>query len=116
VIVAVALPFKIWLGQRGDIAALQAQTHRTELRLGRLNAQDKRWQEPSYIESQARRRLHYVLPGQTTHIVLGRSDHSGPTNGAEQQPAATVGPWYSQFWKSVQMAGDGAAAKSGHAD
>jgi hypothetical protein len=104
VMVAVALPFKIWLGQRGDIASLAAQTRQTEVQLGRLNAQDKRWQSPAYVESQARKRLHYSLPGQTTHIVLGRPDRGTPS-GASRHPAVVTGPWYSQFWQSVEAAG-----------
>jgi hypothetical protein len=111
VIVAVAVPFKIWLGQRGDIASLRAQTQQTELRLGKLTAQDKRWQQPSYIESQAHQRLHYVLPGQTSHIVLGRSTHSAKATAAHHQAAAATGPWYSEFWNSVQTAGKAAASK-----
>jgi hypothetical protein len=111
VIVAVAVPFKIWLGQRSDIASLRAQTQQTELQLGKLNAQDKRWQQPSYIESQAHQRLHYVLPGQTSHIVLGKSSHRSKSAAAHRQAAATTGPWYSQFWSSVQTAGKAAVSK-----
>lgn len=113
VIVAVAVPFKIWLGQRSDIASLQAQTRQTELKLGKLNAQDKQWQQPAYVESQARQRLHYVLPGQKTYVVLGR--HGSQAGAARHQASATTAPWYSQFWQSVQTAGKAPATKSGHA-
>jgi cell division protein FtsB len=111
VIVAVAVPFKIWLGQRSDIASLRAQTQQTELRLGKLSAQDKRWQQPKYIESQAHHRLHYVLPGDTSHIVLGRSSHSVKAAAARHRATVATGPWYSQFWSSVQTAGKAAVSK-----
>jgi cell division protein FtsB len=111
VIVAVAVPFKIWLGQRGDIASLTAQTRQTQLKLARLNAQDKQWQQPGYVESQARQRLHYVLPGQKTYIVLGRSSHRSQAAAARHHAALTTGPWYSQFWQSVQTAGKATATK-----
>lgn len=110
VMVAVALPFKIWLGQRGDIASLTAQTRQTELQLGRLNAQDKRWQDPAYIEAQARRRLHYTMPGETTHIVLGRPSGGAQAAASRHHPVAT-GPWYSQFWQSIETAGKSTAGK-----
>jgi crotonobetainyl-CoA:carnitine CoA-transferase CaiB-like acyl-CoA transferase len=104
VMVAIALPLKIWLGQRGDIASLAAQTRQAEVTLQHLNAQDKRWQNPGYVESQARKRLHYTLPGQTSRVRLG------PAKGAAQAAAnrpdpATTGPWYAQFWQSLEMAG-----------
>jgi cell division protein FtsB len=110
VVLAVAVPFKIWLGQRGDIASLTAQTRQTELRLSKLNAQDKRWQQPSYIEAQARHRLHYTMPGQKTHIVLGRPDR-GRAAATKRRAATSTAAWYSQFWQSVQSAGLPATTK-----
>jgi cell division protein FtsB len=106
VIVAVALPLKIWLGQRGDIASLAAKTQRTQTRLDQLRAADKQWQNPAYVEAQARTRLHYVLPGQKTYVVLGKPTH-GPGSAAakHRRTSAVTGPWYSQFWDSVQSAG-----------
>jgi cell division protein FtsB len=111
VMVAVALPLKIWLGQRGDIATLNAQAQRTEVKLGQLNAQDKQWQDPGYVEQQARSRLHYVLPGQKTYVVLGRSTHEAKAAAARHHAAVVAGPWYSQFWQSVDTAGAVPAAK-----
>ncbi|HEX3823799.1 MAG TPA: hypothetical protein VHV79_04975 [Mycobacteriales bacterium] len=116
VIVAVAVPFKIWLGQRSDISALRVQTQQTEQRLSKLNAQDKRWQQPSYIASQAHQRLHYVLPGHTSHVVLGRSDAAVKASVARQHATATAGPWYSQLWQSIQVAGNASPTKSGHTE
>jgi hypothetical protein len=111
VMVAVALPLKIWLGQRGDIASLVAQTHQTQVHLDQLTAQDKRWQNPAYVESQARKRLHYSLPGQQTHVLLGRP--SGAGHPAAVQPhSVAAGPWYSQFWQSIETAGNPTTGKA----
>jgi cell division protein FtsB len=109
VMVAVALPLKIWLGQRSDIASLVAQTQKTERHLHQLAAQDKRWNDPGYVESQARERLHYVLPGEKTYIVLG-SGHASGARTAKQHAATNDQPWYSQFWQSDQTAGAPPAA------
>ena len=102
--VAVALPLKIWLGQRGDIAQLTAQTRQTETQLAQLNAEHKRWHDPGYVESQARQRLHLVVPGQKTYVVLGKG-HSARAAATPQRTAAATGPWYSQFWQSERAAG-----------
>jgi hypothetical protein len=111
VMVAVALPFKIWLGQRGDIASLAAQTRQTEVNLSRLNAQDRKWQSPAYVESQARQRLHYALPGQKTHVVLGQGNRA-PQTGVNRHPAVVTTTWYSQFWQSVETAGKSTAGSA----
>jgi cell division protein FtsB len=105
VMVAVALPLKIWLGQRGDIASLVAQTHQTQVHLDQLTAKDKKWQNPAYVESQARKRLHYSMPGVQTHILLGRRTDTARTSAVRSQ-TVTAGPWYSQFWASIETAGD----------
>jgi hypothetical protein len=102
--IAVALPLKLWLGQRGDIARLTTQTHRTQARLSQLNAEHRRWHNPAYVEAQARQRLHYVLPGQKSYIVLGK-DHRTRVAVARHRAVAAAGPWYSQFWASDQAAG-----------
>ncbi len=104
VMVAVALPLKIWLGQRSDIASLVSQTQQAQAQLGRLNAQDRRWQNPAYIESQARKRLHYTMPGRTSRVVLGKTNTSRHPAAGHGVVVSTV-PWYSQFWKSVETAG-----------
>jgi hypothetical protein len=104
VMVAVALPFKVWLGQRGQIASLTAQTHQAESHLRQLNAQANKWQDPAYVESEAQKRLHYALPGHDERIHLGGKAQLGSTMPAHG-PAGAGGPWYSVFWRSVQAAG-----------
>jgi hypothetical protein len=110
VMVAVALPFKIWLGQRGDIASLVSQTRQTQARLDRLTAQDQKWQNPAYVEAQAKRRLHYAMPGEKTRILLGQPTRETATV-AKTHPAVVTGPWYSQLWQSVEAAGKEPASK-----
>jgi cell division protein FtsB len=110
VMLAVALPLKIWLGQRGDISSLNSQIAKQNARIAALNAQDKRWNSPGYIEQQARQRLHFTMPGEKSYIVLGRGHNLKPTT-AKQKSAAASGAWYSQFWQSVNGAGASSSGK-----
>ncbi len=104
VMVAVALPFKIWLGQRSGINSLNAQIRTEQQRLAQLQTQHKRWTDPGYVEQQAQQRLHYVLPGHKTYVVLGKpSRKAGRT--VHTAAAAGNGPWYSTLWQSMQSAG-----------
>jgi cell division protein FtsB len=111
VMVAVAVPLKIWFGQRNDIASLTAQTQQTQQRLNRLNAEHKRWQDPGYVEAQARQRLHLALPGQKTYVVLGKAGHNAKAGSRRAQTVSLNGPWYSAFWQSVQTAGKSTSSK-----
>jgi cell division protein FtsB len=110
VTLAVALPFKIWLGQRNDITSLSAQTRQTQQQITALRAQHKRWQKPSYVEQQARQRLHLVMPGQKTYVVLGNKATHNSRSTATTTAASTL-PWYAQLWSSVRAAGAAAPAK-----
>jgi hypothetical protein len=115
-IIAVALPFKVWLSQRGSLDSLNSQIEQAQERVAKLTAQDQKWDDPEYVAAQARKRLHYVMPGEKNRIVLGPK----PTHVQKEiataiahpaAPPASDGPWYSQLWQSMQTAG--AAAASG---
>jgi cell division protein FtsB len=110
VIVAIALPFKIWLSQRGDITSLNRQITQAQSQVSKLNSKDQLWSDPSYVEQQAQQRLHYVMPGESNTVVL--TPHKSHASKALAQaiahpaaPPASGGPWYTQLWKSMQTAG-----------
>ena len=95
----------MWLGQRGQISSLQAQTREQERQVAQLRQQAQRWSDPAYVEQQARLRLHYAMPGEKTYVVLGKPPvHRKPTSTATTGPALQ-GPWYSRLWQSVEAAG-----------
>ena len=50
-----------------------------------LNDEVARWEDPAYIETQARERLYYVLPGDVSYLVVG---DAGATVGEEQAPVS----------------------------
>lgn len=112
VALALALPFKVWVAQRGQIASLQAQTREQEHRVAALKQQQQRWQDPAYVEQQARLRLHYAMPGEKTYVVLGKpKKHHKAAPTAPAEPTLS-GPWYSRLWQSVEDAGKGTSPTS----
>ena len=105
VALALALPFKVWLGQRGQISALQAQTHQQEKQVADLQQQAQRWNDPAYVEQQARLRLHYAMPGEKTYVVLGKPRAHHKANATATTQPTLRGPWYSRLWQSLEAAG-----------
>jgi cell division protein FtsB len=105
VALAIALPFKIWLAQRGEISSLQAQTRVQQQHVAALQRQQQQWQDPAYVEQQARVRLHYVKPGEKEYVVLGRPRPKPAPGSRPATGSAVVGPWYSRLWQTVQLAG-----------
>ena len=105
VALALALPFKVWLGQRGQISSLQAQTRQQEQQVAQLQQQAQRWNDPAYIEQQARLRLHYAMPGEKTYVVHGKPPAHHKAKTPTTTGPALQGPWYSRLWQSVEAAG-----------
>ena len=104
-LVSAALPLREFLAQRGDIGEMRAQQAATRERVAGLQAEKLRLADPAYVAAEARRRLHYVLPGETAYVVLQPSPAP-----ASDSPVRAAAPWYSQLWGSVQAADEPAPA------
>ena len=101
-----APPVKNYFTQRAQISALESQLHSDHVALDEARKQLTLWQDPNYIKSQARERLHFVLPGERQYIVTG-------VDGDKSSAATTdvVGnlpegqPWYTRMIASITEAG-----------
>jgi cell division protein FtsB len=101
-----------YVGQQGDIAALQDKVAGQQQDVAALKAEQERWRDPAYVEQQARQRLKFVKPGERSYTVLdpepsGATRDPVPTVVDEKAPAL---PWYATVWKSTQTA-DAPAAR-----
>jgi cell division protein FtsB len=101
-----APPIKSYFVQRAQISALQSQLKSDNAALDAARKELTLWQDPDYIKSQARERLHFVLPGERQYIVTGTKD--GPTlpdttKVVSQLPEGA--PWYTKLIASVTESG-----------
>lgn len=108
--VTLAPPTQHYFAQRAQISALEASVVSNRARLMEARAELQRWRDPEYIKSQARTRLHFVLPGEREYIVLGTRDEVSSTNEAaaainEDFPLGV--PWYSRIISSITSVGIG---------
>ena len=103
---AIAPPIKHFFTQRAQINALRAQVSSDQAELLEAKRELERWKDPNYIKSQARERLHFVLPGERQYIVTrveGEDSTASTTKVADQLPADQ--PWYSKLIASITEAG-----------
>ena len=101
-----APPIKNYFTQRAQISALKSQVESDRTALQKARAELSAWQDPDYIKSQARERLHFVMPGERQYIVTGTDiTKSQPqtTQIAGQLPAGA--PWYTKIIASVTESG-----------
>jgi cell division protein FtsB len=116
IVLTLAYPLREYLSQRGEIARLQQQQRDGAVAVAAMESANRRWADPEYVRSQARQRLHFVLPGETAYAVL--LPPSAPQL-SRALPLGTVadpsGAWYARLWSSVAAAGVAPGAALGSA-
>ncbi|MFF2811516.1 septum formation initiator family protein [Streptomyces sp. NPDC058000] len=110
-VVALAYPIRQYISQRSDISDQRRKAQDAAAALDRLRDEKARWQDPAYVQQQARRHLHYIMPGETGYIV---QDGSGVRAAPKAAKAAQL-PWYDKLWESVDRADTAHAAGTAHA-
>jgi cell division protein FtsB len=101
-----APPIKNYFTQRAQISALKSQvaTDRTALEAAR--AELELWKDPNYVKSQARERLHFVMPGERQYIVTGTKEDSTQSDSTKVVSLLPEGaPWYTRLIASVTESG-----------
>lgn len=98
-VVSAALPLRELLAQRSEISGVRTAQAATRERVSALEAERARLADPAYVASEARRRLQFVLPGETAYVIIRPT----PAPGADS-PVKASAPWYSQLWGSVRAA------------
>lgn len=102
-----APPIKNYFVQRAQINALESQLKSDNSALDSARKELLLWQDPEYVKSQARERLHFVLPGERQYIVTGSdgesSDQPAQTDVVRNLPEGQ--PWYTRMIASITEAG-----------
>lgn len=97
-----AVPVRAWFAQRAQIADLRAEVDAAQARVSDLQVAKQRWADPAFVAAEARRRLHFVLPGEVGYVTLG--------SATEAEAAAAAGasqePWYTELWGALEQADD----------
>ena len=106
-----AVPARAVLRQRAEINALRADNAAAKSRVDALAVREERLQDPAYVTSLVRERLHYVLPGEVGYVVLDPSEAPAP---ATKLTVAPVVSWSASLWAAVSTTDSaGAPARSG---
>jgi len=103
----IAPPVKNYFTQRAQISAVKAQLSADNSALQKAREELLLWQDPEYIKSQARERLHFVLPGERQYIVTDGENNpqqSGTTKIASS--LADGQPWYARLIASISETGN----------
>lgn len=110
---ALTVPLRQYVAQRGKVARLRAQQAQAQARVDALEARKRQLQDPAYVEQLARERLHFVRPGEVPYILLTPPPTPVPSKtGVPGGPGVKgTGPWYSRLWGTVESAGKAPAPR-----
>jgi len=107
-VLSLAYPTKEFLAQRGEIGRVQQEQRETAARVAALEERKRQLNDKAYVRAQARKRLQFVLPGETVYIVSSPDPAAGePTTVPSVPPVGADGSWYDRLWGTVRAA-DGA--------
>ena len=103
----IAPPVKHYFTQRAQISALKSQLSADNSALQKARQELLLWQDPEYIKTQARERLHFVLPGERQYIVTDNSTTDASNGTTKIASALTDGqPWYARLIASISETGN----------
>ncbi|MEJ7741524.1 MAG: septum formation initiator family protein [Nocardioidaceae bacterium] len=108
--VSYASSVRAWLNQRSEINAMNAEISEQQAAVAELEQTKRRWQDPAYLEAQARLRFSLVMPGETGYGVIDEdgsvlSDGGGLSEPVGERESTEQPEWWETAWGSVVEAG-----------
>jgi cell division protein FtsB len=105
-LVLLASPLNRYFQSRSDMGKAAAQLSQDTASLARLKAQQAQWGDPGYIQQQARMRLQYAMPGDTSYVVIDKGAQNEIVKTTTTSTSNTPAPgWNTKLWQSVTRAG-----------
>ena len=114
--ISYATSLRIYFAQAHEIASTNAEITERQQRIGELQGELARWGDETYVRTQARERLGWVVPGEIGYRVVDA--HGKPLGGGAVITAETAAEapeqdaWWSKLWGSVEAADQPAALKT----
>ena len=100
-----------YLSQRARYDAVVDEIARARETSSSLEEELALWQDDDYVKSRARERLAYVMPGETTYVVVGADQfEDAAPSGTTGAGSAEHRPWYEVVRESARVAGGTEAA------
>lgn len=112
-VVVLAPSIAAFAQQRQQIAELRAAVSAQEEEVQRLRDERERWNDETFIVTQARERLYYVMPGEVSYLVIDDRAAGTAADAATEVSAEvteTKGDWMRTLLDSVMTAGLAPAA------
>lgn len=101
-VLTLALPGREFFRQRAQAKELRSAITVTEQRVASLQSQINEWQSTDHVEAEARRRLHFVKPGEVGYVVLSPDRQTVTGDMTRDLPVSAPKAWYGHLWSTVE--------------
>lgn len=98
---SVAVPLQTYLSQRDDVEIQEQRQAELRAQVKALEDRKAQLEDPAQVEAEARRRLRYVMPGETPYMVELPSDKGGQPGTEPEQERVKDESWYQLLWNAV---------------
>ncbi|MGH3518922.1 MAG: FtsB family cell division protein [Haloechinothrix sp.] len=96
-----AVPLRTYLAQQTAVAEQEELKAELQDRVRELERRKAELADPAQVEAEARRRLRYVMPGETPYIVQLPEDSVDADESADAEHERGTGAWYERLWSNV---------------
>jgi cell division protein FtsB len=106
-LIVLAPSLRVLVEQQQEIAELERRVAEQQAVVDELQTDIDRWQDPAYIEAQARDRLLYVYPGDITFLVIddGLTVENDAAQPVSDEIQSTRIDWTRALLSSIVTAG-----------
>jgi cell division protein FtsB len=102
VVYALAVPTQHYFSQRAQINQLQSEVNSNQKSLEDARRELSQWKNPEFVKSEARSRLHFVMPGERKYVITGAENLDETPESLKITEGATHGvPWYTRLISSI---------------
>jgi cell division protein FtsB len=102
---SVAVPLRTYLAQRSDVQIQEQRQAELRRQVGELEQRKAQLADPAQVQAEAKRRLRYVMPGETPYMVELPAEAGGSGSGQQSTHPISQQAWYQALWQSVHGAG-----------
>jgi cell division protein FtsB len=107
-VISYASSMRAYLHQRSQILDSKARIVDEKAKIKALTSEKQRWNDPSFIEQQARAHFNWVMPGETAYQVLDANGDSLTREDKLTDPSTIAQPKKPAWWVNVGESVDAA--------
>ncbi|MCK9895624.1 septum formation initiator family protein [Frankia sp. AgB32] len=99
-VLTLAYPLRLYLRQQNKLSQLAQTNAQTQSQVDQLRGAVARYGDQAWVEDEARRRLHYIKPGERAYLMPAPPT-AGPADPAAGGGSGGGSAWYGRLWAQI---------------